>query len=121
MPWEGAKRSMFLVQSAARLSEGRLWAGRREAVTPEVVADFLASKQYGMEHIEDIADAASIKLELPATALETYLTENIDYSLDEENLRGLESYYERCAAAGLISRARPLEFARMEARAQAGR
>jgi chorismate dehydratase len=98
-----------------------IWAGRREAVTPEVAADFLASKQYGMEHIEDIADAASIKLELPAKALEVYLTENIDYSLDEENLRGLKSYYERCAAAGLISRARQLEFARMEARAQAGR
>lgn len=98
-----------------------IWAGRREAVTPEVVADFVVSNQYGIEHIEDIADAASIKLEMPATALEVYLTENIDYSLDEENLRGLESYYERCAAAGLISRARPLEFARMEARAQAGR
>ena len=88
-----------------------IWTARPGAVTPEVVADFLASKQYGLSHLREIAEAASIKLDLPPLALERYLTENINYDLDAENLAGLELYYEKAAALGLIPRARPVEFA----------
>jgi chorismate dehydratase len=101
-----------------------IWAGRHDAITPEVVADFQASKQYGLERIREISEAASIKLDMPPRALERYLTENIDFQLDEENLAGLRLYYEKAAAAGLIPRARPLEFASaapMDVRAKAGR
>ena len=88
-----------------------VWAGRRDKLRPEVVADFQASKQFGLAHIEDIAEAASVKLDLPPKSLEIYLRDNIDFSLDEPNLEGLNLYYQKCAAAGLIPRARPLEFA----------
>jgi chorismate dehydratase len=98
-----------------------IWAGHRDKITPEVVADFQASKQYGLERIEEIAEAASIKLDLPASSLESYLRDNIDYSLGEENLAGLKLYYEKCAAAGLIPRARPIEFAALPANAPARR
>ena len=93
-----------------------IWAGRREVVTPEVAADFLASKQYGLTQIREIAEAASIKLDLPPRALERYLTENIDFGLDEEELAGLELYFQKAAAAGLIPSVRPLEFAAVEGR-----
>ena len=88
-----------------------IWAGRRDAVTAEVLADFQASKQYGLERAREIAEAASIKLDLPPKALYRYLTENINFDLDEENLAGLHLFFERAAAAGLIPRHRPLEFA----------
>jgi chorismate dehydratase len=91
-----------------------IWAGRRDVVTPEVVADFLASKDYGQRHVREIAEAASIKLDLPPRSLERYLTENINFDLDEENLAGLRLYFEKAAAAGLIPRARPIEFADSE-------
>src|SRR6202165_5136364 len=71
-----------------------IWAGRREAITPEVVADFLASKQYGLAHIGQIAEGAALKLDLPPRQLEHYLRESIDYSLDAENLPGLELYFQ---------------------------
>ncbi|HVA72666.1 MAG TPA: menaquinone biosynthesis protein [Candidatus Limnocylindrales bacterium] len=87
-----------------------IWAGRRDKITPEVVGDFQASKQFGLDHIEDIAEAASVKLSLPGSSLESYLRDNIDFSLDDENLAGLNLYFEKCASAGLIPRARPLEF-----------
>src|SRR5205807_5140410 len=87
-----------------------LWVARREAATPEVVADFLASRDYGMARIVEIAEDAAQQLGLPALALERYLRENIDFSLDAENRAGLELYFERCAEAGLIPRARPLEL-----------
>jgi predicted solute-binding protein len=96
-----------------------IWAGRREAITAEVLADFQASKQYGLERAREIAEAASIKLDLPPKALYRYLTENINFDLDEENLAGLQLFFERAAAAGLIPRVRPLEFAGHPAKASA--
>lgn len=98
-----------------------IWAGRKEKITPEVVADFQASKQFGLERIEEIAEAAAIKLDLPPSSLESYLRHNIDFSLGDENLGGLKLYYEKCAAAGLIPRARPIEFAAVPASAPARR
>ena len=73
--------------------------GGREAVTPELLADFQASKEYGVRRIREIAEAASVKLDLPIPALERYLTENIDFDLGEENLAGLRLYFEKAAAA----------------------
>jgi chorismate dehydratase len=88
-----------------------IWVARRGAVTPEILADFQASREYGLARIGDIAEGAALKLDLPPRALERYLRENIDFSLDEENLAGLNLYYRECAAAGLIPRAREIEFA----------
>ncbi len=87
-----------------------IWVARRGVLSPEMIADFQASRDYGLSHIGDIAEGAALKLELPPRDLERYLIENIDFSLDEENLAGLKRYYEECARAGLIPRARELEF-----------
>jgi predicted solute-binding protein len=88
-----------------------IWAARADALTPEAIADFHASKQYGLQRIPEIAEAAAIKLDLPPRALERYLTENIHFDLHGDYLEGLRLYFEKAAAAGLIPRARPLEFA----------
>jgi predicted solute-binding protein len=88
-----------------------VWAGRRDVVTPEVVADFQASKEYGLSHIGEIAEDAALSLDMPARYLETYLRENIDFSLDAENLAGLRHYFDLCAGAGLIPSAQPIVFA----------
>jgi chorismate dehydratase len=88
-----------------------IWVARQGTVTPEIVRDFQASREYGLAHIGEIAEGAALKLDLQPRDLERYLTENIDFSLDEENLAGLKLYYEECARAGLIPRARELEFA----------
>jgi hypothetical protein len=50
-------------------------------------------------------------LELSQRALESYLRHNIDFSLDAENRRGLELYFEHAAKLGLIAQAKPLEWA----------
>ena len=87
-----------------------IWVARRGVLTPEMIADFEASRDYGLSHIGEIAEGAALKLELPPRELERYLTENINFSLDEENLAGLRRYYEECARAKLIPRAREVEF-----------
>jgi chorismate dehydratase len=96
-----------------------IWAVRREAATPELVADFQASKAYGMEHIRDIAEGAALKLELPPCPLAKYLRQNIQFDLDAEKLEGLRLFYQMAAEDGLILAARPIEFAESAAGATA--
>jgi len=92
-----------------------VWAARRDVATPEVTADFLASRDFGLSHISEISYDASFELELPAQAIETYLRRNIDFSLDSENRRGLDLYYRHAARLGLISKAKPIEWVDMKA------
>ena len=88
-----------------------VWAGRRESVTPEVVSDFAASKKYGVARLAEISATASVEQDLPAADLLNYLQENIDFTLDSENLAGLELYYCLAAKLGLIPRAKAIEWA----------
>jgi predicted solute-binding protein len=88
-----------------------IWAARRDAVTPEVIADFAASRKHGLARIAEISKAAAPQLELPPAVLASYLSWNIDYSLDAENRQGLELYYQRAAHLGLIPQAKPIDWA----------
>jgi chorismate dehydratase len=92
-----------------------VWAARRDVATPEVTADFIASRDFGLSRIAEISTDAAHELELPAHALESYLRQNIDFSLDAENLRGLDLYYQQAAKLGLIPQAKPIEWADMKA------
>jgi chorismate dehydratase len=88
-----------------------IWAGRQSVCVPEIVADFQASREYGMSRIDEISCGAAKELELPAKALESYLRLNIDFSLDEENKQGLAKYYELAAKYRLIREAKPMDWA----------
>ncbi len=86
------------------------WVARPGVATSQVIADFLASKEYGLARLAEIARDAAQKLRLPAAACHSYLRDNIDFSLDEENRRGLELYFAKAAALGLIPRPRGIEI-----------
>lgn len=87
------------------------WAVRRELATAELTADFLASRDFGLAHLGEISYEAAQDLELPQRALESYLRENIDFSLDAENRCGLELYFKHAAKLGLIAKAEPIHWA----------
>ncbi len=86
-----------------------VWAARREAVTSELVQDFQDSLAFGLQHLDAIASEAAAEMQLPAAELRRYLAENIDYHLDEENLRGLARYYDLAAELGLIPRVNTID------------
>ena len=92
-----------------------VWAARGDVATSDVTADFVDSRDFGLAHISEISFDAARELELPAPALESYLRRNIDFSLDAENLRGLNLYYEYSARLGLIPQAKPVEWAETKA------
>jgi chorismate dehydratase len=84
-----------------------VWAAHPNAVTPEVVCDFNDSLIFGAQHLREISAEASRELNLPAPKIMRYFTENIDYTFDDENLRGLQRYFDLAAEAGLARRANP--------------
>src|SRR6202047_3929786 len=96
---------------------GAVWAARRDVATPDVAADFLTSRDFGLSHIPEICFDAARELELPERTLESYLRQNIDFSLDAENRRGLESVFDHAEKLGLIPQAKPLEWAAAKAEA----
>jgi chorismate dehydratase len=79
-----------------------IWAARREVATPEVVQDFQDSLAFGLQHLDAIVSESASEMNLPIRDLRRYFAENIDYHLDEENLRGLTRYYSLAAQLRLI-------------------
>ncbi|PYT58010.1 MAG: hypothetical protein DMG35_19185 [Acidobacteria bacterium] len=94
-----------------------VWACRREIATPELSADFMASRDFGLSRVGEISYEAAQDLELPQRALESYLRQNIDYSLGAENRRGLELYFHYAAKLGLIPQAGAMEWAAVKSEA----
>jgi predicted solute-binding protein len=94
-----------------------VWAAKRELATSEVTADFIASRDFGLSQLSEISYEASQDLELPQRALESYLRNNIDFSLDAENRCGLELYFEHAARLGLIPQPKLIEWAALKTEA----
>ncbi|MBI4445138.1 MAG: menaquinone biosynthesis protein [Acidobacteria bacterium] len=86
------------------------WSIRHGVNLGELVQIFYESRRAGLNHIEDIARIYSAKLSVSAGEVRDYLLHNLNFSLDEENLRGLDTFYSLAAESGLISSVRPLEF-----------
>ena len=76
------------------------WACRSDRAAGEV--DFLTAKEEGIANISRIAEAYSAELGLPGEDLVKYLTENINFDLDERSLQGLRLYYQLALECGLI-------------------
>jgi hypothetical protein len=79
--------------------------------TPEVVQDFQDSLAFGLQHLDAIVSESAAEMSLPTSDLRRYFTENIDYRLDEENLRGLTMYYSLAAQLRLIPKVSTVSIA----------
>ena len=88
-----------------------VWAARAETVTEALADDFFASLNYGLAHLDTICKEASADMKLPEKELKLYLRTNIDYSLDDENRKGLLAYYSHAVKLGLLERLNPITIA----------
>jgi len=85
------------------------WAVRSDAVEKLRGVDFLAAKTEGLAYRSALADEQAESLKRPSAELLVYLTDNINYDLDQENLEGLRLYYQLAAECGLIDSAKDLQ------------
>ncbi|MGA2095108.1 MAG: menaquinone biosynthesis protein [Candidatus Acidiferrum sp.] len=88
-----------------------VWAAKRGVITPEVLADFTLSRDFGLISIGEICKEASLELELPQSELEFYLRNNIDFHLGEDNRRGLEKYFQEADKLLLIPENKKIAWA----------
>ncbi|HKD79298.1 MAG TPA: menaquinone biosynthesis protein [Candidatus Angelobacter sp.] len=91
------------------------WAVRKAALrgaAPQlnIAQAFQQSRDNGLKHIPEIASAWTGKLGLSHQFISDYLTENVDYTLDAENLEGLRLFYRYAAECGALPKAPELEF-----------
>jgi len=88
-----------------------LWAFRLSGRwLDNLYQDFESSRDQGLAHLDEIAAEWAPRLGITAEAVRIYLTENIDYTLDEENLAGLRLFYRLAREAGIIPSVMELDF-----------
>jgi chorismate dehydratase len=84
------------------------WAIRGEAARAlcfpraALIADFVASRDRGLAHIEDLVQEWSARIALPTAVIRAYLTENIHYILDEGCMEGLRAFYSYAAECSIL-------------------
>jgi chorismate dehydratase len=91
------------------------WAVRKASLAglaPDVniTRVFQDSRDHGLMHIPEIVTNWAPRLGLPPQIIESYLTENIDYKLDQENLEGLRLFYRYAAELNVLPQAPELSF-----------
>jgi chorismate dehydratase len=88
-----------------------VWAARPEIVTESLADEFLDSLNFGLENLDAICKEASAEMHLSEKELKLYLKTNIDYSLDDENRKGLLAYYSHAVKLGLLEKLNPISIA----------
>ena len=87
-----------------------VWAVRAGVDLPDLPFYFKSSLRYGLSSVDTLSREAAAELGLDSADVRSYLTENLHYFLRQEELAGLEEFYRRAHAHGLILEPRPLEF-----------
>jgi chorismate dehydratase len=78
----------------------------------QLIADFEASRDAGLAHVDDLVAEWSARMPLPAATIRTYLTGNIWYRLDSSCMEGIELFYRYGAECGALPAAPPVRFLR---------
>jgi len=90
-----------------------VWAVRAGALREtslDLTKIFQQSRDHGLANVEAIAREWAPRVGISEQAVRAYLTENIDYSLDEENIAGLELFLKHAVDCGVLPGTKPLEF-----------
>ncbi|HXU45258.1 MAG TPA: MqnA/MqnD/SBP family protein, partial [Thermoanaerobaculia bacterium] len=87
-----------------------VWAVRPEVEFPDLSFYFKSSLRYGLSSLDILVREAAADLGLDTSEVRSYLTENLSFFLRQDEIAGLEEYYRRAHANGLILEPKPLEF-----------
>ena len=89
------------------------WAVRASALQEtdlDLTKIFQQSRDHGLANVDTLAREWAPRVGISEQSVRNYLTENIDYSLDDDNLAGLELFFRYAVECGVLAGGRPLEF-----------
>ncbi len=75
------------------------WSG---TLDERVAHDLIRSRDHGLQNIDALAAEWSRKIPLTEQTIQSYLTTNIHYVLDEECLEGMRGFFRLAAEAGVL-------------------
>lgn len=83
-----------------------MWMTRKETCA----IDFVAARDEGFAHIDEIVANYTPEIGLERHEMQTYLSENISYSVDDSMRAGMELYLDLAHKHGLIQENKPLVY-----------
>lgn len=91
------------------------WAVRKAALDSypereELAGQFQQSRDHGLAHVDELAREWSPRAGIAEEQVKSYLTKNINYYLDAENLSGLNLFFELAREFGVAEGNRPIAF-----------
>jgi chorismate dehydratase len=87
------------------------WACRPDFPVPsDLNSIFLEAKAWGLERRSEIAAVYAKSLNLPASFLEDYLKNNINFDMGARHIQGVEIFYQLARELNLIPDLQPLRF-----------
>ncbi|KAF0227284.1 MAG: hypothetical protein FD167_4846 [bacterium] len=87
------------------------WSDNQNSLSRfDIISLFTQAKEEGLGLLGEIAKDYSRSLEIGDNLLLDYLTNSVNYDLDEENLAGLTLFYKLAFECGLIKENRIIEF-----------
>lgn len=87
-----------------------LWGVRGRVELPRLASYFHHSLKIGLDELDSLVAEAAAELGLDRESVRSYLTCNLRYRLGAEERAGLEIFFRRAAAHGLIEGPIPLTF-----------
>lgn len=87
-----------------------LWAGPASDAVARFSQDFRDSRDFGLAHLDDIAAEHAPRHGISPEDVKIYLSQNINYNLDEEQREGLRTFYRLAREEGLIQGADRITF-----------
>jgi chorismate dehydratase len=87
-----------------------VWAVRPEVDLPDLSFYFKSSLRYGLSSLDNLVRESAAELGLDSSEVRSYLTESLHFFLRHDEIAGLEEFYRRAHAHGLILEPKPIEF-----------
>jgi predicted solute-binding protein len=81
-----------------------VWVARRDTDVRSALAvhgALIESRNWGLSHLDQIAEDASARCQLPSAVVRAYLS-GLDYGLGLEYLEGLSEFFRRLERAGKV-------------------
>jgi chorismate dehydratase len=91
-----------------------VWAGRTGAITLEDTQAIISSKNLGLDNIDAVCAAAAEEYNADFGLVKSYLTENVQFNLGEEEIAGMREYFELAYYHGALEYQPQLNFYPLE-------
>lgn len=94
-----------------------VWAGRAGALDSEDLQAIITSKILGQDNIDDVCREAATEYNAEFAMVKSYLTENIQFDLGEEEIAGMRQFFELAYYHGALEYLPSLNFFPLESTA----